>query len=91
LEKAGAKTVLMPKDLAAHLLRKAVGSMTREWESCARCRRTPLPGELLHVLESERVLCSLCLARLPEGQRSTLRSERVHVARRQLAVVPRAA
>jgi hypothetical protein len=78
-------------DLESLLLRKAVGSMTGERSSCAHCGRTPVPGELIHELESGPVLCSLCLASLPERDRATVRSERVHAARRQLAVVPRAA
>jgi hypothetical protein len=45
----------------------------------------------MHVFESETMLCALCLAGLPEAERSPLRSERVHVADRRLAVVPKAA
>jgi hypothetical protein len=48
-------------------------------------------GELLHVFESEKLLCSLCLARLPEAERAPLRSERVHVSDRRLSIVPKAA
>jgi hypothetical protein len=65
--------------------------MSCERSSCAGCLRTPVPGELLHELESGPVLCSLCLASLPEDKRATVRTERVHASRRHLAVVPRAA
>jgi hypothetical protein len=43
------------------------------------------------VFDTGKALCSLCLARLPEPERAPLRSERVHVADRRLAVIPRAA
>ena len=43
------------------------------------------------MFESGRKLCSLCLAELPEAERSPLRSERVHVADKRLSVIPRAA
>ena len=78
-------------DLAAHMLRSSIGSLRPARESCGRCRRTPLVGESLHELESGRLLCDLCFAALPEGRRRAVRSERVHVGERRLAVVPRAA
>lgn len=43
------------------------------------------------MFASEKRLCALCLARLPEGERDPLRSERVHAADRHIAVVPKAA
>jgi hypothetical protein len=45
----------------------------------------------MHVFESDTTLCSLCLAHLPETERSPLRTERVHVTDRRISVVPRAA
>ena len=78
-------------ELARRILRKSIGSMRRQCVQCSSCRRTPVPGEFVHRLASERVVCSLCLAKLPEERRETLRSERVHAGERQLAVVPRAA
>jgi hypothetical protein len=45
----------------------------------------------MHVFESDTVLCSLCVAGLPEAERSPLRSERVHVSDRRIPVVPKAA
>ena len=58
---------------------------------CATCDRVPLAGEMLHELESHRVVCQLCLSELPEAKRSTIGSQRVHVSDRPLAVIPRAA
>jgi hypothetical protein len=65
--------------------------MTSDRSLCSKCNRTPLPGELLHELESGRVVCSLCLRELPADEQSPVRSERVHVGPRHLAVGPRAA
>lgn len=58
---------------------------------CSACERHLLPGELLHVYDSGRTLCTLCRGRLPEDKRSPLRSERIHATSARLAVVPRAA
>ncbi len=58
---------------------------------CSACDRVPLPGELMHELESHRVVCQLCLADLPEGSRATIGSERVRASDRPLAVIMRAA
>ena len=81
----------MGSELGAVLLRKSVVSMAGSRRSCAGCARTPLPGELLHEHDSGTPLCDLCLAALPEAERRTVRSDRVHASARQLAVVPRAA
>jgi hypothetical protein len=78
-------------DLASIILRRSIGALRHSRSSCASCRRTPVAGEVVHVFESDRVLCSLCLAQLPEEERAPLRSERVHVSERRIAVVPRAA
>lgn len=59
--------------------------------ACSTCERRLLPGELLHVYESGRTLCTLCRARLPEDERSPIRSERIHSTPVRLAVAPRAA
>jgi hypothetical protein len=45
----------------------------------------------MHELESHRVVCELCLVRLPESKRATIGSERVHASERPLAIVSRAA
>lgn len=81
----------MKRDLAEILLRHSVASVRSTTDGCSGCHRIPLAGELMHDLQDGRHLCSLCLKRLPESQREPLRSERVHVGSRSLAVVPRAA
>ena len=78
-------------ELARRLLMKSIGSMRRDCVHCSSCRRTPVPGELVHRLASERVVCSLCLAKVPASQRADVHAERVHASERPLAVVPRAA
>jgi hypothetical protein len=81
----------MARDLASRLLKKSLGAMAGERSCCSHCRRSPLPGELMHVFERGRMLCTLCVAKLPDDKREPLRSERVHAAERKLAVMPRAA
>ena len=78
-------------DLAAMLLRRSVRSLGRQTASCAGCRRTPLAGECLHELDSGRVVCELCFAKLPVDGRNAVRSERVGASERRLSVVPKAA
>ncbi len=85
------KLTRMARELATIILRASLGSLGHHSLTCSRCRRTPVAGELVHVFASERVLCALCLARLPEDERAPLRSERVHAGERRIAVVPRAA
>jgi len=46
---------------------------------------------MIHELESRRVVCELCLGRLPESKRATIGTERVPVAERPLAIISRAA
>jgi hypothetical protein len=58
---------------------------------CSACERRLLPGEMLHVYDSGRTLCTLCKAGLPEDERAPVRSERVHATVVRLAVAPRAA
>jgi hypothetical protein len=79
------------RELASIILRQSVGASRADERRCASCRRTPLVGELMHVLASERTVCSLCLGRVPEDEREPVRSERVHASERRLAVVQRAA
>ena len=80
----------MPRELAPSILRHSVGAFAHGGVHCSRCRRTPLVGELMHVLESERMVCQLCVKRLRARDGEPVRSERVH-AGRPLAVVPLAA
>jgi hypothetical protein len=78
-------------ELASLILRRSLSSLGHSRSSCSGCHRTPVPGELMHVFESEKTLCSLCLNRLPASERSPVRSERVHVTDRPISVVPKAA
>jgi hypothetical protein len=57
---------------------------------CSACQRRLLPGELLHVYDSGRTLCTLCRGQLPVDQ-SPVRSERIHAGVSRLAVASRAA
>jgi hypothetical protein len=74
-------------DLEPLLTFFGVHSSAADPRHCSRCRRTPLVGELMHTFESGRSLCELCTARLPEADRTPVRSERVHASHRRLAVV----
>lgn len=78
-------------DLAADLLRRSARADLAAAPCCTGCGRRPLPGELLHVYAADQALCTLCKSRLPDAERAPLRSERIHVGDRQLAVMPRAA
>ena len=78
-------------DLASMLLRKSLGSLDAGPGRCAGCERTPLAGERLHEMATGRCLCDLCLAALPEEDRTAVRSERVRASERPVAVVPKAA
>jgi hypothetical protein len=80
----------MARDLASFLRRKA-RSAAADPARCSSCNRVPLPGELMHELESHSVVCQLCLADLPEPYRVTISCERVHATDKPLAVVARAA
>jgi hypothetical protein len=79
----------MNRDLHETLLRNSVAAVGADRAGCSGCRRIPLSGELMHDLEDGRHLCSLCLKSVPESEREALRSERVHVLPRPLAVVRR--
>jgi len=65
--------------------------MREQWLHCSKCRRTPVPGEFIHRLESERIVCSLCLAKVSPSQRESATPERVHAGERQVSVARRAA
>ena len=68
------------------MLRRKARACASDPTRCSSCGRHPLAGELLHELESHRMVCQLCLARLPEAKRATVASERVHVSERVLTV-----
>ncbi len=78
-------------DLSALLLLSNIGALPSSTARCGGCRRTPLAGEQLHELETGRILCALCFAKLPEGRRIAVSTERVHASERRLPVAPRAA
>ena len=78
-------------ELARRILRKGIGSVRDQWLECSKCHRTPVPGEFVHRVGAERVVCSLCLAKLPESKREHAAVERVHATERHVAVLPRAA
>ena len=65
--------------------------MRDECVRCGSCHRTPVPGEFVHRLAAERVVCSLCLAKLPASRRDDAVPERVHAGERHISVLPRAA
>jgi hypothetical protein len=75
----------MARDLST-ILRLRARARRGDRAHCSSCDRTPLAGELMHELESHRVVCQLCLSALPEAKRATIGSERVHVSERPLAV-----
>lgn len=81
----------MPSDLGSHLLRKGLGARAGDARRCQTCRRTPLPGEVLHVYAHERTLCALCAGGRAAPAGEPVRRERVPAAARRLAVAPRAA
>jgi hypothetical protein len=73
------------------MLRKGLGSRERHRPLCSRCGRTPLIGEYQYRLESDELLCGLCLSELPELDRAPVSSERVRATERRHTVGPRAA
>jgi hypothetical protein len=77
-------------ELARRILRKSIGSIRDECPECSKCRRTPVPGEFVHRL-GPRVVCSLCLVKLPASKRESAVVERVHASERHVSVVRRAA
>ena len=78
-------------DLASILVRSSIGALPPSGAACADCHRTPLAGERMHELNDGRTVCDLCFADLPEESRVAVRTERVHVSERRLAVVRSAA
>jgi hypothetical protein len=80
----------MSRDLAS-ILRLKARSRQHDRSRCSGCNRNPLAGELMHELESHRLVCGLCLAQLPESKRATIGCERIHASERPLAIVSRAA
>ena len=65
--------------------------MRQQATHCGECRRTPVPGEFVHRLAGDHVVCSLCLAKVPAAEREDAQAERVHASERHVAVARRAA
>ena len=66
-------------------MRRDLGRAAAGSPACSACHRRLLPGELSHVYDDGRVVCTLCASGEP------VRSERVRVTVRPLAVERRAA
>ena len=60
--------------LELELLRRGVEQRDAVRERCSRCRRTPLIGERIYLVDGGAVLCELCCASESEPP---LRSRRV--------------
>jgi hypothetical protein len=73
----------MATDLAQVLLRKGVSEMATHRACCSACKRSLLPGELAHEVQSGHSLCSLCL-----GERTPLASVQVSATEKRLVVAP---
>ena len=78
-------------ELARRILRKSIVSIREQCPECSKCHRTPVPGEFVHRLGVERVVCSLCVVKLSASKRDSAIVERVHASEKHLSVVPRAA
>jgi hypothetical protein len=46
--------------LERSLLRRGLDERAAHLERCARCRRTPLVGELVYVRSQDSIVCELC-------------------------------
>jgi hypothetical protein len=51
---------LTPADLELRLLRKGLGELRGDRETCGDCGRTPLTGERMHHYANGSVACELC-------------------------------
>ena len=45
------------------LLRRGMNERRASRKACARCRRTPLVGERVYLIEPGKMLCELCRSR----------------------------
>jgi hypothetical protein len=76
----------MKRDLHETLLRNSVARVGVDRDPCSSCERIPLTGELMHDTGAGKHLCSLCLKSVPDAERESLRTERVHVGALRLRV-----
>jgi hypothetical protein len=51
---------LTPADLELRLLRKGLGELRHDRDTCGDCGRTPLTGERMHHYENGSIACELC-------------------------------
>lgn len=77
--------------LSSIMPRRRASAASHDRSRCSACRRFPVPGEIVHELDNHRLVCQLCLNRMPEALRSTIGSERILASDRPLAVARRAA
>jgi hypothetical protein len=81
-------------ELELRLLRAAVQTIVAQHPGCSTCGRSLLVGESYEVFEAgtgEHHVCALCAAAAPKApQGELLRTERVRVGKRRLAVKPAA-
>ena len=79
----------MGHEVAPVIFQESVRALTTD--RCEHCRRTPLIGEVVHLLESGRQVCTLCVGRTHARHGERVSSKRVRATERPLAVVARAA
>jgi hypothetical protein len=81
----------MKRDLHETLLRNSVARVGADRDPCSSCERVPLTGELVHDTGDGKHLCSLCVTSVPDAERESLHTERVHVGSLRLRVARMAA
>jgi hypothetical protein len=79
----------MAREMEPILIRRGIGQLTSGTPKCAGCHRTLLSGEQLHRFETGRLLCQLCLAKLPAHKPRPVSSEQIRVTDRRLRIVSR--
>jgi hypothetical protein len=77
----------MAKEMSSLLMRNTLDSLRNDEPRCSRCQRNPLVGEFLHVLESGKRVCSLCVPRVAAREGEPISAELVRSSERRLAVV----
>ncbi len=85
----GGEPIRMTRDVAPVTFRPSPRALTEE--RCEQCHRTPLIGEVVHLLESGRQVCTLCVGHTHARHGEPISSKRVRATERPLAVVARAA